>query len=259
MRLVRKVADGAAVEAFLAAEGHDHFVVQVSRAALSEEWLGRLFDRSTDAATSEQHPELLATSNAMQFTKDGRFVTFTEPVTGWTARDYLTRAGHVPEALVFDWAVTVCEALHALHARGQVHGCLAPRHLHLFGATDVPSVKLFDTSLLHLRSGSSSVPASGCVVEPEYLSPERATGSRGAQWSDIWGIGALLVELLTGRAPFRGANADESRALARRSRLPRLPEHLAKWNAVLEGCLAPLPTNRFWSALEVRQAILQAS
>jgi serine/threonine protein kinase len=257
MRLVRKVADGAAVEAFLAAEGAQHFVVQVSRASLSEEWLGRLLDRTTDTATSEQHPELLA-SNAMQFTRDGRFVTFTEPVTGWTARDYLSRAGRVPEALVVDWGVAVCEALHVLHSRGQMHGCLAPRHLHLFGARDVPSVKLFDTSLLHLR-GSTSLPASGCVVEPEYLSPERATGSRGAQWSDIWGVGALLLELLTGRPTFRGASADESRALARRSRLPQLSGELEKWSAVLEGCLAPLPTNRFWSVLEVRQAILQVA
>ncbi|MFT3713800.1 MAG: protein kinase [Archangium sp.] len=259
MRLVRKVADGAAVEAFLAAEGNEHFVVQLSRASLSEEWLGRLFDRSTDAATSEQHPELLASSNAMQFTKDGRFATFTEPVTGWTARDYLNRVGHVPEALVADWAISVCEALHQLHSRGQVHGCLAPRHLHLFGSTEVPSVKLFDTSLLHLRNGSNSLPVEGCcVVEPEYLSPERATGSRGAQWSDIWGVGALLLELLTGRPPFRGRDADESRALARRSRIPQLPLELAKWRDVLEGCLAPLPTNRFWSVIEVRQALLQA-
>lgn len=256
MRLVRKVADGSAVEAFIAADGAQHFVVQVSREALSEEWLGRLLDRSTDTLTSDGHPELLGASS-LQF-KGGRFVAFTEPVTGWTARDYLARVGHVQEALVIDWGIAVCEALQQLHSRGQVHGCLAPRHLYLSGSTELPSVKLFDTSLLHLRSASNSLPSHGCVVEPEYLSPERATGSRGAIWSDIWGVGSLLVELLTGRAPFRGRDADESRELARKSRVPKLPAELSKWAPVIEGCLEPLPTNRFWSVMEVRQAILQA-
>lgn len=256
MRLVRKVADGSVVEAFLAAEGAQHYVVQVSRAALREEWLGRLLDRSTDTATSAQHPELLAAS-ALQF-RGGRFIAFTEPVTGWTARDYLARVGHVSPALVVDWGIAVCEALQQLHARGQVHGCLAPRHLYLSGSTELPSVKLFDTSLLHLR-GAQSVPLRACVVEPEYLSPERATGSRGATAADVWGVGALLVELLTGRAPFRGRDADESRELARRSRVPKLPPQLAKWAPVIEGCLEPLPTNRFWSVMEVRQALLSAA
>ena len=255
MKLLKKLGDGGAVEAFLAADAHAHFVVQVSRASLSEAWLGRLFERSTDAVTAPPHAELLS-STSVQF-HHGRFVAFSEPVTGWTGADFLARTGPLPHDLVLDWALSVCDALQQLHQRGQFHGCLAPRHLHLSGTPEFPTAKLFDTALLHLRAKDSvPAPATACVVEPHYLSPERATGSRGASWSDVWGVGALLSELLLGRAPFRGRDADESRALARRSRLPPLPAALSKWKPVLEGCLEPLPVNRFGSVLEVRQALV---
>jgi serine/threonine-protein kinase len=258
MRLVRKLGDGSAVEAFLGADRGRHYLVQVSRAALPEAWLGRLLDRTTDLATAAAHPELL-TASALQLAR-GRLLAITEPVTGWTARDYLARVGRVPEHLVLDWGVALCEALHALHERGQVHGCLAPRHVHLSGTTDLPTAKLFDTALLHLRAPDASLapPREACVVESEYLSPERASGSRGLKAADVWGLGALLAELLTGQAPFRGHSRDESRELARRSRAPKLPAGLARFNPVLAGCLEPLPQNRFTSALEVRQALLQA-
>lgn len=255
MRLVKKLGDGGPVESFLVANDSRHHVAQISRASLDEHWLGSLFDRTTDAAVSTPHPELLSVRE-VQFHR-GRLVSLSEPVSGWTAADLLARRGPLSPELVLDWAVMVCEALHQLHARGRVHGCLAPRHLHLSGANEFPTARLFDTELLHLRGAQSvEAPATACVVEAHYLSPERATGSRGNTTSDLWGVGALVLELLTGHAPFRGADVDASRALARRSRVPALPAPLARWREVLEACCEPLPVNRPGSALEIRQALL---
>ena len=72
----------------------------------------------------------------------------------------------------------------------------------------------------------------------------------------MWGFGALLVELLTGQAPFRGRTAAESRILAKNARPPRLTRRWARWTDVFMGTLDPQPVNRFSSALELRQALL---
>ena len=258
LELIRKLGDGSAVEAFLGREDGSHFLVQVSRPEMGREaeLMGRFLDRSHSLVAAPSHPELL-TPQQVTMTDDGRFRLRSEPITGWTAADLLQQKGTIPEALVIDWGISLCEALSALHGRGQTHGCLAPRHLHVGGSPRCPTVRLADTTFLHFRAGASlAPPPEVTVVEAHYLSPERASGSRGSASSDVWGMGALLVELLTGRAPFRGRTAAESRTLATHARPPRLPERWARWNEVFQGTLDPLPSQRFGSALELRQALI---
>lgn len=258
LELVRKLGDGSVVEAFLGREGPAYYLVQVSRPELARatRLRGRFLDSSTSLVSAAPHPELL-TPQQVTTTAEGRLVLRSDAITGWTAADLLKRSGKVPEALVVEWGIALCEALSTLHDRGHVHGCLAPRHLHLHGAPDLPSVRLFDTTLLHFRGETSlALPPGVTVVEPEYLSPERASGSRGSAPSDVWGLGALLIELLSGRAPFRGRSPAESRVLATKARPPQLPPRWARWAEVLRGTLDPLPLQRFGSALELRQALL---
>lgn len=252
MKLLRKMAEGSAVEVFLALEEARHVLVQISRAGLSETMMGKLLDWTSDLISHPTHPELLS-PRKIEAMRSGQWLISTDGVTGWTAADFLARGAKVSEALLLDWAITVCEALEVLHVRGQTHGCLAPRHLHLHGDVEMPMVRVLDTALLHLRGEAD---ADVRVVEPEYLAPERAAGLRGTRSSDVWGVGALLAELLIGRPLCRGNTDEESRALARRALAPRLPEALSRWQAVLDGCLEPLPVNRFSSALELRQALL---
>ena len=258
LELIRKLGDGSAVEAFLGREHGEHFLVQVSRPEMGKEadLMGRFLDRSHSLVAGRSHPDLL-TPQQVTMTDDGRFQLRSDAITGWTAADLLLQKGKVPEALTIDWGISLCEALSTLHDRGQTHGCLAPRHLHLGGLPSCPSVRLADTTFLHFREGASlAPPPEVTVVEAQYLSPERASGSRGSALSDVWGMGALLVELLTGRAPFRGRTPAESRTLALNARPPKLPERWARWNEVFQGTLDPLPSQRFGSALELRQALI---
>ncbi len=251
LELVKKVADGSVVEAMLGRIDRRHVVVQVARPALAQDAL--LLREAVDTARAGSvHPELIGLGQPVQ-AKDGRLMVISEPVTGWTAADLLRLSGPIAPERVVEWMVGVCEALDAMHARGRVHGCLAPRHLHVHGETDRPAVRLFDTGLLHLR-GAHSMPTRACVVEPEYLSPERAAGERGGVASDVWGVGVLIVELLRGHPPYRGATPAETRA-AVKSPTPIPASFFGAWRDVLRGCLAPSPMDRFASALEVRQAI----
>ncbi|MEW5739427.1 MAG: protein kinase [Myxococcota bacterium] len=257
LTLVRKLADGGAAEAFLGQYGSAHYLVQLSRPQLSEdtELYGRFLDASMTSST-RSHPEVLS-AKSVGCGDDGRVWVVSDAITGWTAADILRLRGPVPEGLAIEWGLVVCEALEALHERGLVHGCLAPRHLHVFGEPDSPQVRLLDTALLHFRGRHSLAPPQGAVVvEPEYLSPERASGSRGTPACDTWGLGVLMMELLTGHQPFRAATPDESRRLVLNSRTVRMPPRLARWQGFIDACVAPLPSHRFGSALEMRQALI---
>ncbi|MEW6432530.1 MAG: protein kinase [Myxococcota bacterium] len=255
--LVRKVADGSAVEAYFGQHDGAHYLVQLTRPALAQQpdLYGRFLDASKTSA-SVHHPELLS-PRLLGCAPDGRLWAVSDAITGWTAADLLARRGAIPEGLCIEWGLAVCEALAVLHARGRVHGCLAPRHLHVSGDPNLPEVRLLDTSLLHFRGPRSFVPPGGAVlVEPEYLSPERASGSRGTPAGDVWGLGVLLVELLTGHRPFRARTAAETRRLVLECHTVKLPPRLSRWQPFLDACLAPRPLDRFGSALEVRQALV---
>lgn len=138
MRALRKLGDGSAVEAWLAADGAGCVVVQISREGLDETVAGKLLDRSADLLTAPTHPEVLAPRSLSMLPRGNRLVLASEPVTGWTAADLLARQQRLSETTVIDWGIALCEALETLHARGQVHGCLAPRHVHLDGDPLLP-------------------------------------------------------------------------------------------------------------------------
>jgi serine/threonine protein kinase len=263
LEVVRKVADGSAVEAFLARSGERQVLVQVSRPELSDdpELYGRFLDQSRAAERQRPHPALL-TVRVSHCSSDGRFVLLSEPLSGRTAADHLRTSGPLQVGEAARWALRLCDALEWLHAGGLVHGHLSPGNVYLEGEPSRPDVKLLDTGLLLFRAERSLKPASGLVlVPPEYLSPERVEGRRGDAVSDVYGLGVLLFELVTGRPPFRGRDADETRALHLRAAMPPLPARAAEWDGVLRRCLARDPVDRFRSMAEVRAAVreLEAS
>ncbi|MFO0600215.1 MAG: protein kinase [Myxococcaceae bacterium] len=254
LEYVRCIAVGSAVDAWLVRDGTTHFHVQISRPELARDVMTGDFLERSYRSVSAPHPEVLSPVDVSR-TGEGRYFFRSAPITGWTAADLLRRTRSLNEGLVLEWSIAVCEALTHLHARGQVHGCLAPRHLHLKGTGDWPAVQLCDTTLLHFR-GERSLETPSVLVEPEYLSPERAGGMRGTASCDVWGVGALVIELLSGRPPFRGESPEASRLLARHARPPKPSAAFARWKRVLEATLAPAPMDRIGSALELRQELL---
>ena len=250
--MLRKVAEGSAAEAFLArAPGSKHSVlVEVSRAEVLEdmELYGRFLDRAM-GRKEFHHPHLIERHTA-GCGPDGRVYVATEAIEGPTIADRLTSTGPYEPVEAVRILTSICAALEYLHCRSVVHGNLCPRNVYLTGPADRPIPKLLEMGLLLFRTSRSfKTPPASTLVAEAYLSPERAAGHRADVRSDVYGLGVLLFELLTGRPPYA------IRLLHQTAPIPVLPPAAAPLAMIVSRCLAKEPLHRFGSAREVQMAL----
>ncbi len=148
--------------------------------------------------------------------------------------------------------VTIARAVHYAHTQGFLHCDLKPSNI-LVDRDGRPLVT--DFGLARRTSGDSSLTISGAILgTPSYMAPEQATGSRKelSPGTDVYGLGAILYELLTGRAPFRAGTIMETvvDVLERdpvpvRHLRPEVPREL---ETICLKCLEKAPHDRYASA-----------
>jgi serine/threonine protein kinase len=169
----------------------------------------------------------------------------------------LHHAVELPQAL--RWMLQLCEALHEAHGYGLVHRDIKPANLIVvrLAAGDL-AIKLVDFGLAKSLSPrvDESLTETGILVgSPAYMSPELVRGARVTPQSDIWSLGVVLYELLSGRRPFDGDSA--SAILAAIVADPPTPLHEvaagcpALVHAIVERCLCKAPADRFGSVEEL--------
>ncbi len=158
-------------------------------------------------------------------------------------------------------AAEVCEGLHAAHSRGIVHRDLKPSNLFLLADG---RVKVLDFGIA-LVQGRATLEASertlpGLIMGSlGYMAPEQVTGERVDRRADLFAVGCVLHEMLTGERAFGGASAAESMAIVLRDTppavdefRPELPFELAR---LVDRCLAKDPGERVQSALDLASAL----
>jgi WD40 repeat protein/tRNA A-37 threonylcarbamoyl transferase component Bud32 len=194
-------------------------------------------------------------------------------------REYHSRpAGHrsaVERATLLNAFVSVCQTVAYAHARGIVHRDLKPENVALgdFGEVVVLDWGFAKETRNHSESSSDetaatefaprSTPPTASVVgqvlgTPAYMAPEQAAGGPTDERTDVYGLGAILYELLTGRPPYPGEASDEVVRRVRHSPPPR-PGAIAPVPPALEAiCLQALsrdPAARYQSAAEVAREV----
>ncbi|MDC0747586.1 serine/threonine-protein kinase [Polyangium mundeleinium] len=138
-----------------------------------------------------------------------------EYLEGHTLLSRLAQRGPLPAEEAAVYALHACEALAEAHARGMVHRDLKPDNLFLTQAHDgSPCVKVLDfgvSKLLHDEGEGSARTTTGAIVgSPLYMSPEQINGAHDIDGrSDIWAMGVILFQLVTGECPFAGSNVLE--------------------------------------------------
>jgi serine/threonine protein kinase len=128
-----------------------------------------------------------------------------EWVNGRLLRTVLNEEKKLPTERAVKIALGMCDALDYMHKRGIVHRDLKPENVM---ADENDQVKLIDFGIAMKEDARrlTFVNVSSMLGTPDYISPEQVKGGRGDQRSDIYALGIMLYEMLTGRVPFAGPN-----------------------------------------------------
>ncbi len=149
----------------------------------------------------------------------------------------------VSEAELVRVLTAIADALAYAHARGYVHRDVTPSNV-LFDAENKP--RLTDFGIARAMTAASRITASGLSVgTSHYMSPEQARGGEVDPRSDIYSLGVLCYEALTGHPPFRGEDSFAVAYAHVYEPVPPLPPALAKWQPLIDRCMAKNPSDRF--------------
>jgi serine/threonine-protein kinase len=184
--------------------------------------LVRRFQREAIAASQIRHPGIVEVTDFGR-TPDGHFYLAMELVDGETLARRLARLGPFGVAEAIALVRDLARALGAAHARGIFHRDIKPENVIL---SRDGSAKLADFGIARLAEGPRDAreTAAGLIFgTPHYMSPEQAAGQRQDGRSDVYGLGVLLFELLSGAPPYLGASATHVLAAHLLSPVPRLP------------------------------------
>jgi eukaryotic-like serine/threonine-protein kinase len=156
-----------------------------------------------------------------------------------------------PDALRY--VEQIARALEVVHASGIFHRDLKPPNVML---RDKDEVVLIDFGLARQLHGDQQSTRKGVLRgSPYYMSPEQALGEPLDARTDLYSLGIIFYEMLTGRKPFTGTSAIEVLQQHVNAPMPRLPSPLEHLQSLLDGLLAKSPNDRFASATQVVEAV----
>ena len=211
------------------------------------------FRREVRLARRISHPNVARTHDLGEHA--GHLFLTMEYVEGEDLQSLLRREGALAPARAARIALAVCEGLSAAHAAGVVHRDLKPANV-LVEASG--RVVLTDFGIARAMAGETASRTQGMVGTPMYMAPEQLGGGEVDARSDLYAVGLLLYEMLTGQAPFTG-DSPMAVAFARLrqpapdpSGRPGVPDELAQW---VRRCLEREPQERPSSTLEVAAAL----
>ncbi len=218
------------------------------RHASDEQFVER-FRREAQSAAGLNHPNIVSIFDRGHAA--GTYYIAMEYLDGRTLKELLVRNGPTPVPIAIDYARQILGALSFAHRNGIVHRDIKPHNI-IVGSDG--RLKVTDFGIA--RSGASQMTEAGSIVgTAQYLSPEQARGAPVDPRSDLYSLGIVLYEMLTGSVPFTGDTPVEI-AMKHLSQVPEPPSTLRPdvphdLDAVVMRSLAKAPEQRYDSAEEM--------
>lgn len=230
----------------------------------------RRFEREAQAAARLNHPHIIAVYDYGALSTEGAYLVM-ELVRGETLGSVLRREGRLAPALAAAWLDQTLAAVGAAHQAGVIHRDLKPDNILIADEEKGERVvKVLDFGLAKItrheaaassHSPTASVTMPGTVMGTfGYMSPEQLTGTALDERSDLFSVGVIAVEVLTGHRPFGGKNYHEllTSILHDPVRFEAGAAVTAELAEVLHKCLAKDPEDRFASVAEMQRTLIPA-
>lgn len=258
--IVRSLGWGGMAEVHLAVDrqlGREVAVKVIrDRFADDDRFLAR-FRREARAAAALSHPNVVAVHDVG--THEGRPFIVMEFVPGRTLAELVRDGGPMAPTAAAEIGEAVARALGAAHAAGIVHRDVKPGNVMVTGDG---RVKVLDFGIARALRWTPLTETPAVQGTAEYMAPEYVRGEGADARSDLYSLGAVLYELLTGRPPFTGDSALQV-AYKHLEEAPPLPEAVrpgipAGLSAVVLRCLSKHPGDRYRRAAEVAADLGQA-
>lgn len=258
--IIRTLGEGGMANVYLAYDTilDRNVAVKVLRGDLAnDEKFVRRFQREALSASSLNHPNIVEMYDVGE--DDGQYYIVMEYVEGKTLKQLLKRRGSLTITEVIDIMSQLTDGMAHAHDSYIIHRDIKPQNIMIL---ENGLIKITDFGIAMALNSTQLTQTNSVMGSVHYLPPEQANGKGSTIRSDIYSMGILMYELLTGGVPYKGENAVEI-ALKHlketlpsiRKKLPELPQSVE--NIILKAT-AKNPQNRYKDAREMYQDIVTA-
>jgi len=240
------------------------FALKVLRADLAQETeLAARFLQEAQATAAVKHPNIVSITDFGRL-PDLRPYFVMELLTGRTLASLIKAGGALPPREAADIAMGVAAGLEAAHAAGVIHRDLKPENVFLLDDAH-REIRVVDFGAAMIVGASRLTKAGVVFGTPHYMSPEQAAGKTVDHRADVYALGIILYEMITGRVPFEGDTymgvLTQHMFVAPKPPsevVPTLGGRLGALEAVMLRALEKDPAARFASMAELADAVRQA-
>ena len=217
--------------------------------------LVRRFKNESKAISLLNHPNIVKVYD-VSVNDDLQYIVM-EYVDGMTLREYLNqRGGRLTNRETVHFISQILKALEHAHANGVVHRDIKPQNIMLL---DNGQLRMMDFGIARISRAENQLLSGKAMGSVHYISPEQAKGDETDFTSDLYSVGVMMYEMLSGHLPFDADDVVEV-AIKQISDQPRNLRELAPWVPVglveiTERAMAKRPENRYKSAAEMLEAL----
>lgn len=254
-QIIRTIGEGGMANVYLAYDTilEREVAVKILRGDLSsDEKFIKRFQREAKAASSLNHPNIVEMYDVGE--DEGNYFIVMEYVNGKTLKSLIKKRGALSLSEVIDIMLQLTSGIACAHESYIIHRDIKPQNVMIL---EDGRVKITDFGIAVALKSNELTQTNSVMGSVHYLPPEQANGSGATVKSDIYSLGILMYELLTGKLPFKGDNAVEIAIKQMKDRLPsitaqnpNIPQSVE--NVVLRAC-AKNPKNRYATALEMHE------
>jgi len=249
-RILRKLGSGGMANVYLAEDeelGRRVAIKILNDRYANDELFIERFRREAKSAAALSHPNIVSIYDRGQ--AEGTYYIAMEVIEGRSLKELILTRGPLPIGQAIAYTLEILDALRFAHRHGIIHRDVKPHNILIGGER----LKVTDFGIA--RAGASQMTEAGSIMgTAQYLSPEQARGAPVTASSDLYSVGIVLYEMLTGKVPFSGDSAIEI-AMKHLNELPKPPSKIRPeipedLDHVVLRALAKAPEDRYQTAEE---------